>query len=248
MSEPTPRSSVYPWAVLLAFVGLSAWANSLHAPDDWTLRFVAGLVPVSAALCWHLLVRPGLAQGWRRVLSRSTALAVFAFTMWASFGSLTAIGVRAGLHPPESLAAALDGLAVVAALSVWNHVARDTGTAQADVETTETTAASVPAEDSPPAPSVPIPNATSPAPKGGTGTAPKVVSGTTRVRTRTDIRDQLVAARRIDAKHRAETGKAAGRRVLQVALGVGTARAGELRTLLDEEAVAKTAASAETGA
>lgn len=121
MSDHRSRADAYPWAVLLAFVALSAWANSLHAPDDWTLRFVAGLVPVSAALCWHLLVRPGLADGWRRVLSRSTALAVFGFTMWASFGSLTAIGVRAGLNPPAALAVTLDGLAVVAAFSVWAH-------------------------------------------------------------------------------------------------------------------------------
>lgn len=151
MTAPTARTNAYPWAVLLAFVGLSAWANSLHAPDDWTLRFVAALVPVSAALCWHLLVRPGLSSGWRRVLSRGVALGVFGYTMWASFGSLTAIGVRAGLHPPEALAAALDGLAVVAALSVWTHVQRAEQVPSAGETESETRTETAPTETETPA-------------------------------------------------------------------------------------------------
>jgi len=116
------RETVYPWAVVGVFVALSAYANSLHAPDDPALRGMAAVPPVTAALAWHVLVLPSFdAAPVRRWLARLAASGVFGFAMWASFEALTALGRLAGLTPAQALPVCLDGLVVVAALALWSR-------------------------------------------------------------------------------------------------------------------------------
>ncbi|WAC50493.1 DUF2637 domain-containing protein [Frigoribacterium sp. SL97] len=55
-----PRSSWYPWAVLLSFGALSIWINSLHAtartPETWELQLIGAVPPLGLLLSTHLLV------------------------------------------------------------------------------------------------------------------------------------------------------------------------------------------------
>jgi hypothetical protein len=120
------RRDLYPWTLIVAFVAFSAWGNSLHAPaGGTTLRLVAATPPLAAALSWHLLVLPSFGESaWRRWLARAVAAAVFGYTMWGSWSSLTALGDRAALPHPTVLPVGVDGLVFVAAVAVWSRAGR----------------------------------------------------------------------------------------------------------------------------
>jgi hypothetical protein len=139
MAETTPdvwrtiRRDFYPWSLIVVFVALSAYANSLHVPDHiaqgmdrGSLRFLAALPPIASALAWHILVLPSFggtdkAAVLRRVLARLVAAGVFAVAMFASWESLTDLGTQAGITHPTALPVCVDGLVLVAALAVWSH-------------------------------------------------------------------------------------------------------------------------------
>lgn len=120
------RRDGYPWSLIVAFVAFSAWGNSLHAPaGGMTLRLVAATPPLAAALSWHLLVLPSFGESaWRRWLARAVAAAVFGYTMWGSWSSLTSLGLRAALPHPTVLPVGVDGLVFVAAVAVWSRAVR----------------------------------------------------------------------------------------------------------------------------
>jgi hypothetical protein len=109
MAETTPdvwrtiRRDFYPWSLIVVFVALSAYANSLHVPDHiaqgmdrGSLRFLAALPPIASALAWHILVLPSFggtdkAAVLRRVLARLVAAGVFAVAMFASWESVATV-------------------------------------------------------------------------------------------------------------------------------------------------------------
>lgn len=138
MAETTPgvwrtiRREFYPWALIVVFVALSAYANSLHVPpsttgpDRTSLRWLAALPPITSALAWHVLVLPSFggtdrAAAFRRILARVLAAGVFGYAMLASWESLTDLGQKAGLAHPTALPVCVDGLVLIAALAVWSH-------------------------------------------------------------------------------------------------------------------------------